>query len=65
MYVNHGIHEYKSTQANYYRDSNHNHEYHCFYYRDSIIYTIAQPYAIPLYLQQPNAIEGFGLLASV
>ena len=38
---------YKSTQANY-RDSIHNHEYHCFYYRDSptndpeILYTFGE-----------------------
>ena len=37
---NHGIKEL----ITHYRDSIHNHEYQNFYYRDSIIFTIAQPY---------------------
>ena len=38
----HGIYEYKPIQVNY-SDSIHNREYHCFYYRDRIIFTVAQP----------------------
>ena len=36
---NHGINEL----ITHYRDIIHNHKYHNFYYRDSIILTIAQP----------------------
>ena len=40
---NRGTHEL----ITYYHDSIHNREYQNFYYRDSIIFTIAQPYYKP------------------
>ena len=41
---NNGVYEL----ITHYRDSIHNREYHNFYYRDSIIFTIAQPLLQPL-----------------
>ena len=38
------------TDTANYHDSIHNHEYHYFYYRDSIIFTITQAYLVVVLL---------------